>query len=214
MLDLSDEDLLAGPILDCPGGAGDFGARVRAQGGEVVSVDPAYAEPRDALLARARADVLRGNRWVAENPHLYRFGIVRSVEHHLETRSAACERFAADYAADGRRYVVAALPSLPFPDRRFALALTSYLLFSYPEFLDVDFHVASLRELARVAGEVRAFPLLDTGGVPYPYLDEARAALAAAGVETEVRRIDFEFQVGGDRLLVARRSGEPRTPGR
>jgi len=207
MLDLSDEDLLAGPILDCPGGAGDFGAGVRAMGGEVVSVDPAYAEDRDALMARARADVLRGNRYVAENPHLYRFRFVRSVEHHLETRSAACETFAADFAADGRRYLAAALPSLPFRDRRFALALTSYLLFSYPEFLDPEFHVASLLELARVAEEVRAFPLLDTAGVPYPHLDELRAQLAAAGVETEVRRVEFEFQRGGDRLLVGQRSG-------
>jgi hypothetical protein len=207
MLGLTDEELTAGPILDCPGGAGDFGARVRALGGEVVSVDPAYAEPRDALIARARAEVLRANRYVADNPHLYRFGIVRSVEHHLETRSAACETFAADFAADGRRYLVASLPSLPFRDRRFALALTSYLLFSYPDLLDLDFHVASLVELARVAEEVRAFPLLDTAGVAYPRLDEVRARLAAAGVETEVRRVDFEFQRGGDRLLAGRSLG-------
>lgn len=39
---LIDDDLTAGPILDCPGGASPFGAHVRARGGTVTSVDPAY----------------------------------------------------------------------------------------------------------------------------------------------------------------------------
>ena len=42
MFMLTDDDLRAGPILDCPAGASPFGAQVRALGGEVVSVDPAW----------------------------------------------------------------------------------------------------------------------------------------------------------------------------
>jgi hypothetical protein len=42
---LLDDGLLEGPILDCPGGASPFGAQVRARGGIVVSVDPAYRQP-------------------------------------------------------------------------------------------------------------------------------------------------------------------------
>ena len=40
---LSSADLLVGPVLDCPGGASDFGATLRALGGTAVSIDPQYA---------------------------------------------------------------------------------------------------------------------------------------------------------------------------
>src|SRR3712207_4925074 len=64
---LSDDDLLAGPILDCPAGASPFGAQVRVLGGQVVSVDPAYASPDD-LLARTLADVERVVAWQRSDP--------------------------------------------------------------------------------------------------------------------------------------------------
>jgi len=73
------------------------------------------------------------------------------------------EDFLADYPA-GRsegRYVDAGLPSLPFEDNRFELALCSHLLFFYSEQLSLDFHVQAVRELCRVAGEARIFPVLE-----------------------------------------------------
>jgi hypothetical protein len=103
---------------------------------------------------------------------------------------------------DGRRYVAASLPRLPFGDGWFRLTLSSHLLFLYPEHLDVDGHVASLLELVRVtSGEVRVYPLVDTVGRPYPRLDEVRAALADQGVDSELRTARCAWQPGGDRLL-------------
>jgi len=67
--------------------------------------------------------------------------------------------------------VAAALPTLPFPDRSFDLVLSSHLLFSYTDRLDVAFHLAALLELARVSrGQVRVFPLVDYNGHPQPTL--------------------------------------------
>jgi len=68
MILLDDQDLVAGPILDCPGGASPFGAQVRARGGTAVSVDPVYDQPRDVLVERARADLDRTEAWMAANP--------------------------------------------------------------------------------------------------------------------------------------------------
>jgi hypothetical protein len=45
MFGLTDREVLAGPVLDCPGGAGSFAAEVRDRGGRAVSADPAYATP-------------------------------------------------------------------------------------------------------------------------------------------------------------------------
>jgi len=206
MFDLRDEDL-RGPILDCPAGAGGFGAAVRAAGGAVTSVDPAYALPRATLLERARADTLRGNRYVEEHRDLYVWSFFTSVEDHRERRLAALERFAADFAPGDVRYVAAALPHLPFADGSFALALSGHLLFTYPGHLAFEDHLAALRELVRVsAGEARVFPLLDTELTGYPRLDELCAQLDADGITSEVRPVPYEFQRGADRMLVCARA--------
>lgn len=75
------------------------------------------------------------------------------------------------------------------------------LLFSYADRLDRDFHVASLRELARVGREVRVFPLVPMGMAENPSLAPVRAALAAAGLHTTVRPVDYEFQRGGNAMM-------------
>jgi hypothetical protein len=206
MFDLSEGDL-QGPILDCPGGAGDFAATVRETGGTATSVDPLYALPRDEVVARAREGTLRGNRYVADHRDLYVWSFFGSVEDHRDRRLGALERFAADFAPDGVRYVAAALPRLPFADRAFALALSGHLLFSYPGHLTFADHLAAIRELVRVsAGEARVFPLLDTALEPHPRMDDLRAALAAAGIGSEIRRVPYEFQRGADRMLVCARA--------
>ena len=55
------------------------------------------------------------------------------------------------------------LPTLPFADRSFDLALSSHFLFLYTEQFDESFHRSSIVEMCRVADEVRVFPLLALG---------------------------------------------------
>jgi hypothetical protein len=199
---LDDGDLLGGPILDCPGGASPFGAQVRARGGIVVSVDPEYHQPPDVLAARVRADLERTAAWMAAHPTNFEWSYLGSPRAVNRAFELAAELFATDYAPDGRRYVAATLPHLPFGDRWFRLTLSSHLLFSYPEHLDFDAHVASLLELVRVtSGEVRVYPLVDTVGRRYPRLNEVRAALADLGVHGELRTARCAWQPGGDRML-------------
>jgi len=67
--------------------------------------------------------------------------------------------------------------------------------------LDVDFHVAALREMLRVAMEVRVFPLLQLGGAPSPHVTGVCDALAAPGVRVTVEPVPYEFQRGGNHML-------------
>ena len=58
-------------------------------------------------------------------------------------------------------------------------------------------------ELARVATEVRVFPLVShLDGRRYARLDRLRDDLAARGVASQVRRVGYELQRGGDEMLV------------
>lgn len=206
MFGLELADVLAGPVLDCPGGAGGFGADVRARGGEAVSVDPVYAWPPEQVVTSARAGLERGLAYLERNRDSYVWTWMRSVEDLVRRRGEGLEAFAADFAGADERYVAARLPRLPFPDGRFRLALCGYLLFTYPDHLDLADHEAALRELLRVVSqEVRVYPLIDTAYVRYPAIDELRRHLAAEGVESEVRRVDYEFQRGADEVLVLSR---------
>jgi len=103
--------------------------------------------------------------------------------------------------------VPATLPQLPFPERRFHLALSGYLLFTYADLLSFDEHVMALHELLRVSEEVRVFPLIDITGVQHPHLDALRSALEDDGVSVALRRAVAPQQpmLDADLLLVLQR---------
>ena len=56
------------------------------------------------------------------------------------------------------------------------------------------------------AREVRIHPLCGPDGKPYPKLPALRRELRAAGIESEVVTLDYEFFVGSNSMLVLRRS--------
>ncbi|OLR94841.1 class I SAM-dependent methyltransferase [Actinokineospora bangkokensis] len=190
-LGLDEPALLRARVLDCPGGASDFARTVRERGGRAVSADPLYAGTPDEVAAAVGAALERGlGRAVAA---LRRGGAGWSagLPEYVERRRRSALRFLADYARDraagGSDYVAAALPALPFPDGAFDLAVVPNLLFAYADLFDLDWHAAAVRELVRVAAEVRVHPLTGVDGLPYPRLGELRRALAATGVGTTVR---------------------------
>jgi len=109
--------------------------------------------------------------------------------------------------AEGR-YLVAALPKLPFNNGEFDLALCSHLLFLYSAQLSADFHLASMLEMLRVAQEVRVFPLLDLDLQRSVHLDPVIAELRSANFYAEIVDVPYIFQKGGGQMLRVVRSGE------
>lgn len=99
----------------------------------------------------------------------------------------------------------AALPQLPFPTHAFDLVLSSHLLFTYANRFSPDFHHQAINELMRVTRiEWRIFPLVVMGSVRYG-LDDLLARLRVDGVHGEVVAVDYEFQAGGNQMLVCSR---------
>ena len=96
-------------------------------------------------------------------------------------------------------------PTSVFSDDEFDLALCSHFLFTHSDQLSVEFHVAAIEEMCRVAVEARVFPLLKGYGGPSPYLKPVLGLLRALGYHTGVRKAPYEFQRGGDEMLVAKK---------
>jgi hypothetical protein len=211
MFDLSAGDL-AGRILGCGDGPASFNAEARPRGHAVVSCDPLYAFPADAIARRVEECYPTVISQVKQEPGGFVWDYFRDADHLGACRLAAMRAFLADFERGKRegRYVAAALPALPFADGAFTLAVVAHLLFLYSGRLDLDFHRASFRELLRVAHEVRVFPLLTLDRDWSPHVAPVRAKLEAAGLEAEVVAVGYEFQRAedhaGNRMLRVRRS--------
>ncbi len=211
MFDLSADDL-GKRILGCGDGPASFNATLSGRGGRVVSVDPLYRFSAGDIKDRIAATfdvVLEQTR---QNADEFVWTRIQSVEDLGQLRLAAMEEFLADYPA-GRlagRYREAGLPSLPFSPGEFDLALCSHLLFLYSRQFSAEFHVESIKELCRVAPEVRIFPLLELGARPSRHLEPVIAQLATDGYAVEVKSVPYEFQKGGNRLLRVRPADERR----
>ncbi len=190
-------------LLDCPGGAASLTAEVNAAGGDATACDPRYARTSvDELAAQAQADTDRGNRYVRTHPEQYRWGFFADPAEHYRHRHAALTRCTADRRAHPERYVPGELPHLPFADNAFELTVSSHLLFSYADRLNLAFHRDGILELMRVTrDELRIFPLVAMGAVSYPYLDQLLAQLADHGITTQVADVAYEFQAGGNQML-------------
>lgn len=207
---LSESDL-GQRILGGADGPASFNATLTQRGGRVVSVDPLYAFSDAEIQSRIDATydvVLEQTR---TNAHEFVWQHIPNVEALGRIRRAAMEAFLADYPA-GRavgRYQAASLPTLPFDDGAFDLALCSHFLFLYSAHFDEPFHLAALRELCRVAREARIFPLLELGSQPSRHLAAVIAQLTREGYTLRVETVSYEFQRGGNQML---RVSGPLTP--
>jgi SAM-dependent methyltransferase len=191
-------------ILDCGGGPAGFAAGMSQRGRTVVSCDPLYTYSGADIRRRVDATYPTMVESMQREHQRFVWDVHDSPEQRGQARLAAMNTFLDDYdlgRAQGR-YVTAALPDLPFADGAFDLALCSHLLFLYTAQLSLDFHLRAIRELLRVARQVRIFPLLDMQGNPSVHLEPVLAALRRQGLGPEIRTVGYEFQRGGNQTLV------------
>jgi hypothetical protein len=123
-------------------------------------------------------------------------------------RREAMSRFLDDYEAGRQsgRYVIAALPHLPFGDGAFDLALCSHFLFLYSKEVSAGDHLLSVLEMCRVAEEVRIFPLVDMDGKRSCHVAAVTEELVRRGLRVVLERVEYEFQKGGDEMMTIRHS--------
>lgn len=202
MFALSEADL-AGRVLGCGDGPASFNAEATERGSRVVSCDPLYQFHASAIERRVHETYDAVLEQLRTNSNDFNWERFRDPEHLGRVRLTAMEHFLADYPyglATGR-YLNASLPSLPFPSGAFDLALCSHFLFLYSAQHDLEFHVAALRDLVRVARDVRVFPLLTLGGAPSPHVAPVQQTLSAEGWEVECMDVPYECQRGGNQML-------------
>jgi SAM-dependent methyltransferase len=199
---LAPADLENRRILDIASGVGSFAAEASAQGLQVTAADPIYEMTPDAIAAQSAIDVERIFREIGGLP-VYRWDYYKTPERMSVLRRQAAERFVADFRAAGHsRYVPAALPNLPFPDRSFDLCLVSYFLFAYEARFNYEFHRDSIREVMRLAREeARIYPTVNFEAEKSSYLARLENDPALSHLEFVEISTDFEFLAGSNSYL-------------
>lgn len=202
MFNLSDDDLQL-RILGCGDGPAEFNAKLTANNGNVVSLDPIYEFNTKQIRDRIKKTYHIVMNQMNNNQSDYVWNTISSIENLGHTRMSAMNNFLNDFE-NGKhqgRYVSGALPTLPFINAQFDLALSSHFLFLYSQQLSAVFHLQALEEMLRVAREVRIFPLLTLDGKPSPHLDYVTEQFSARGFCVTIKRVSYEFQRGGNKML-------------
>lgn len=202
MFALSDEDL-NGRIVGCADGPAAFNATMHRMGRRVVSVDPLYQFTADEIRSRIEATYAIQLKHVADQREQFIWNDIASAKALGDRRMSAMNEFLADYEAGRRqgRYLVGSLPSTDLPDRGFDLALCSHYLFLYSNEVSFDEHLASIREMCRVAREIRVFPLLNMEAKRSKHLEPIVTQLRRDGFAATIDRVPYEFLRGANQML-------------
>ncbi|KTD61408.1 class I SAM-dependent methyltransferase [Legionella spiritensis] len=202
MFDLSATDL-QGKILEYGCGPSAVNAELDGQAALRISCDPLFNLDMATLNSKAAlifADMIDK---VTREQDKFDFSGYGSLERFIEKRRDGVNTFFADYLSGkkAKRYQGIHEIALPFADFTFDLALSSHYLFAELYDQDIQFHIRAIKELARVAREVRIFPLIDRYGQPSSFLGPVLLDLQQSNYGAEVRSVAYHLQPEGNAML-------------
>jgi len=201
MFELTNDDLKQ-KILGCADGPSSFNAESNNKGANVISVDPIYSMSKDEIQIRIDETYKNVLTQTARNAEKFIWNAIRSIDDLGKIRMRAMTIFLNSYEHGkiNKRYIPGLLPNLPFANNEFKISLSPHFLFLYTENLTYDFHLRAIEEMLRVSNEARIFPLLDVNGKKSRYVE--RIIADYKGRKIEIKKVDYEFQIGGNELLI------------
>ncbi len=202
MFDLSDEEIRS-RILEYGCGPSAMNAVLHQESPLIVSCDPLFRLTKPDLVLKATSLFDKRVKQVLADQGQFDVSQYGGIEAFIASRRAGMSLFFADYEEGlaQERYISRPKDHLPFMDSKFDYALCSHYLFANPETQPVDFHLALIAELARVAGEVRIFPLIDRVGQPSPLLGPVLLGLQQENYGVEVRDVAYPLYPAGNAML-------------
>ena len=206
MFSLSDSDLKK-RIIGCGDGPACFNAELSKVANNIISIDPIYQFSAKEIRSRINEVYPQVMEQVSKNKGDYVWKNIANVEAMGNVRMDAMQAFLNDYEQGKKtgRYINASLPTLPFKNTEFELALCSHYLFLYSEHVSQEQHIQSMKELCRVASEVRVYPLLSIANNQVsPHLKPVISALKESGFNASLVPVEYEFQKGATEMLVVK----------
>ncbi|KTD08652.1 hypothetical protein [Legionella jamestowniensis] len=202
MFHLTDTDKNA-RILEYGCGPSAVNVELTKQSRQIISADPLFMLDKDTLYSKVDlifADMVER---VIRDQDKFDFSFYGSPQALIHKRREGMKQFFADYeqGKKEKRYYGINDYALPFDNFSFDFALSSHYLFADLDDQDVEFHLKVIKELARVAKEVRIFPLIDRHNQPSPFLGPVLLGLQQENFGAEVREVAYHLQPSGNAML-------------
>jgi hypothetical protein len=205
MFNLTESDMDA-HIISFGDGPASFNSEMTEQNKNVVSIDPIYKFSASELKQRIQETKEIVMEQTKNNLENFVWTRITSVQELEKIRLSAMDKFLKDFEKGRKegRYMIHAMPDKTnFNDLTFDIGLSSHFLILYSQ-LGLSFHIASIKEMLRVAQEIRIFPILD--------LDAKKSALLDKLIEyfkddfyVSIEKVGYEFQKNGNQMLRIRR---------
>ena len=169
----------------------------------MISIDPIYQFDEEEIQKRFDESAETVIRQVVKTPENWVWSYHKGSEDLLANRKNVLELFLKDLSkgVEQGRYVYGSFPDISLESGKFDLALCSHFLFLYSDHFDYEFHIKSIREMLRLANDVRIFPLLTLVQDYSPYVDRVIAELEEEGYFCSIEKVDYELQKGGNKML-------------
>lgn len=172
-------------------------------GQKIISIDPLFDLGKEALESKVATIFSQMVKRVYQAQESFDFSRYGSAQSLVKTREIGIANFLADYQQGKKEkcYQGVRKEHLNFADFSFEFALSSHYFFVRELNLDADMHLQQIKELARVAKEVRIFPLIDRHGQPSSLLGPVLLGLQQANFGTEIREVAYHLQTSGNAML-------------
>jgi hypothetical protein len=201
MFSLTDSDLNK-RIISFGDGPASFNMEMTSQGKSVVSIDPVYRFTADELNQRIHETKYIVVEQMKNNLDNFVWTSIKNVHELEQIRLSAMNNFLQDFekGKENGRYINHELPNRTnFKINSFDLALSSHFLVLYSQ-LGLEFHIESVKEMLRVACEIRIFPLLNLDAKKSEVLD-GLIEYFNSDYSVSIEMVDYEFQKNGNKML-------------
>ena len=201
IFNLTEKDL-ASSILEFPSGMSSFNAQLHAMGRRVISGDLFYEDDFASVERHTAKEFARYAQFLKDNPDRLTENSSAAVDAVIAGWQVTYQQFLEDYAKgwQQQRYQFLSLPTLPFEDHQFDLALCSDLVFQQ-SMQSVDQVEKMVSELTRVAKELRIFPLLNEQGDVSDHLGPIMLQLQQLNYGVEVKEVPYHVLSGSNAML-------------
>ena len=202
MFGLTETDLNS-RLLEYNCGATAVNAELRQENRSIISCDPLFSLEKNDFVHTVNKTFDQAVCDLRNASKQYDFSYYGGFEALVEKRRQGIETCLADYeqgVIEGR-YLPCEEDVVPFENFSFDLAISTNYLFSSISPQGTDFHLQCIRELTRVAKEVRIFSLMDRDGQPSPLIGPVLLGLQQANYGVEIRTVDYQLQQGDQAML-------------
>lgn len=202
MFDL-EKDMTGKKILEFACGPTAVNDELSSKGHFIQSCDPWFSQDIAAMQQRFTQHLQQQIQHMETHPERFNFDKYGGMDTFIAKRQQGFQQFFKDYLNGYRqgRYQPLRDGHLPFSNSSFDIAVCSNFLFADVPEQGLSFQLTWIKELARVANDIRIYPLTDQQGHVSELLGPILLQLQQDGFQVVIQEVPFRLVPNSKAML-------------